>query len=98
MKIVDIDTSYNNIVLLDSNGNVWAKNAYYGLGNYIGVNTNSMVSKFTCINNESNLYGIKIKEIATGYSNTYFIDEDNRIWACGSDSNKTWNPDRKSVV
>ena len=88
--------------MIDINGNVWAKgNNYYGQCAIDPTNNiNDEISNFICINTNSNLQGVKIKKVATGYENSIFIDENNKIWVCGhsgylgigNPTENVWNP------
>lgn len=103
IKIVDLDVGHNGyVVMIDINGNVWAKgNNYYGQCAIDPTNNiNDEISNFICINTNSNLQGVKIKKVATGYANSIFIDENNKIWVCGhsgylgigNPTENVWNP------
>lgn len=105
IEIVDLDVGYSGyIVMVDVNGNAWSMG--YNSDGECGIdtanNTGYNISNITCLNIGSNLEGIKIKTVATGAYFTMFIDYDNQLWVCGSNSygqlgigetqNSTWNP------
>lgn len=105
IEIVDLDVGYSGyIVMVDVNGNAWSM-GYNGEGQ-CGIdtanNTGNVISNITCLNIGSNLEGVKIKNVVTGANFTMFIDYDNQLWVCGSNSygqlgigetqNSTWNP------
>lgn len=85
LQIVDIDAGNGNLIMLDINGNVWTvgSNLYGECGINPINNVNNEIKQITCINTESNLQGIKIKDVEAGNNFTAFIDEQNRIWVCG---------------
>lgn len=103
IKIVDLDVGeYGYVVMIDINGNAWAKGSNYNGQCAIDPtnNINDEIPNLTCINTNSNLQGVKIKKVVTGSENSIFIDENNKIWICGysgylgieNSTGDVWNP------
>lgn len=108
LRAVDLDVSKSGTVLIiDENGNVWAKGYnYYGecgidpINNEKDSSNREVITNLTCINPNNNLNGAKIKKVVAGYENSIFIDENNRIWICGysnylgigDSTENAWNP------
>lgn len=99
---LEIDT-YNSNFALDKEGNVWC----WGYNNYgmFGSNNTSLTlvypTKMADLQPEgTELFGgAKIKYIHTAYSGqTYFIDENSKLWGCGSPSNALLGSNVSSYV
>ena len=75
-KFVDVATTYDSSMALDSEGNLWVWG--YNLYGQLGTGSTNQISIPTKLNTT-----IKIKSIYGVERVFYIIDNDNNLWGCG---------------
>ena len=84
-KIISVSAGANHSTALDEDGKlyVWGGNSY----GQLGVNNNTTYSTHNAIcltdNENSELYGKKIKKVEAGYYMTLVVDSEGKIYTCG---------------
>ncbi len=87
--IVDVSVGIRHTLALDDQGKVWAWG--YNNNSSVGIYTNnSYLYTPICISDmDGKLSGKKIKKICSGDERSVFIDEDGKVYTCGSNSYKS---------
>ena len=81
--------SCGTIYIIDQNDDLWA----WGNNNYnkLGQGNSFLVTEPTKIleGRTDGATGVKAKDVWAGYSNTFVLDTENRLWACGTNVSGT---------
>ena len=81
--------SCDTIYIIDQNDDLWAwgDNTY----NKLGQGNSFLVTEPTKIleGRTEGATGVKAKDVWAGYSNTFVLDTENRLWACGTNASGT---------